>query len=91
MNLVDKCIAQAAIVEENICIGWILNTRQLLVKLIEHKYKAWIADLKEFIERISVNYNDFKSFIGKLENFIIIIITMGHFMNTLYVLGMKFC
>ena len=69
---IDKCIAEGAIAEERICIGWILNTRELLVKLPEHKCKAWITDLKFFIKRISVNHNDLKSLIGKLENVIII-------------------
>ena len=86
---IDKCIAEGAIAEERICIGWILNTRELLVKLPEHKCKAWITDLENFIKRISVNHNDLKSLIGKLENVIIITKMQGHFMNNLYALEMK--
>ena len=86
---IDKCIAEGAISEERICIGWILNTRKLLIKLPEHKCKAWITDLKTFIKRISVNHNDLKSLIGKLENVIIITKIQGHFMNNLYALEMK--
>ena len=44
---VDKCIEEGAIAEEMICIGCILNTRKLLVKLPEHKCKIWNADLKK--------------------------------------------
>ena len=86
---IDKCIAEGAIGEERICIGWILNTRKLLVKLPEHKCKAWITDLKNFIKRISVNHNDLKSLIGKLENVIIITKMQSHFMNNVYALEMK--
>ena len=86
---VDKCITEGAIVEKRICIGWILNTREWLVKLPEHKYKALITNLKKAIKRISVNYNDSKSLIGKLENVIIMIKMMGHFMNNLYALERK--
>ena len=87
-NMIEiyKCITEGAIVEERICIGWISNTRELLVKLPEHKCKAWITALITFIKRISVNHNDLKSLIGKLENVIIIIKIMGHFMNNLYAL-----
>ena len=90
-NMIEiyKCITEGAIVEERICIGWISNTRELLVKLPEHKCKAWITALITFIKRISVNHNDLKSLIGKLENMIIITKMRGHFMNNLYALEMK--
>ena len=64
-------------------------TRELLVKLPELKCKAGITDLNFLVKRISVNYIDLKSLIGKLENVIIIIKIMGHFMNNLYALEME--
>ena len=87
----DKCLAEGALSEERICLGWTLNSRELLVKLPLHKCKAWISDLEKFRERKSTNYDDLKSLIGKLENVIIMIKMMGHFMNNLYALEIKAC
>ena len=88
---VDKCFAEGASAEERICLGWTLNSRELLVKLPSHKCKAWIGDLEKFIRRSSTNYDNLKSLIGKLENVIIMVKMVGHFMNSMYALEMKAC
>ena len=36
----DKCEAEGAVAEKRICLGWLLNTRQLLVHLPSHKCTA---------------------------------------------------
>lgn len=36
----DKCLVEGALAEEKICLGWTLNSRELLVQLSIHKYKA---------------------------------------------------
>lgn len=87
----ETCLAEGALAELRICLGWALDTRRLLVVLPEHKCKAWINDLKKVIRRKTTNYCDLKSPIGKLENVIIMIKMMGHFMNNFYALELKSC
>ena len=47
--------------------------------------------MEKFISRSSTNYDNLKSLIGKLENVIIMVKMMGHFMNSMYALEMKAC
>lgn len=47
----DKCLAEVALTEERICLGWMLNSRELLVNLPIHKCKAWISDLENIIKK----------------------------------------
>ena len=85
----DKCRAEGAPSEIRTCLGWLIDTRKLLIKLPSHKCKAWINDLNTFINKKSISHDDLKSLIGKLENVIIIIKMMGHFMNNMYALEIK--
>ena len=50
MVALDKCEAEGAASEERICLGWLLNTRSLLVSLPSHKVKAWISQVETFIK-----------------------------------------
>ena len=85
----DKCETEGAIAEERICLGWNLNTRELLVKLPNHKFIAWTGDLDKLLTRKSISHADLLSLIGKLENVITVVKMMGHFMNNLYSLEEK--
>ena len=85
----DKCEAEGAIAEKRICLGWMLNTRQLLVQLPQHKCIAWIKDVDALIVHKSISHANLISLIGKLENVITMVKMMGHFMNNLYALKEK--
>ena len=39
----DKMIAEGSAEERKICLGWMLDTRRLLVSLPNHKTIAWTA------------------------------------------------
>lgn len=52
---VDKYLAEGYLAEERLCICWVLNTRELLVKLPERKCKAWANDLKKLIRRKGIS------------------------------------
>ena len=82
----DKCEAEGAIAERRICLGWKLNTRQLLVHLPTHKCVAWIGDIEMLITKKTISHPILHSIIGKLENVITIVKMMGHFMNNMYAL-----
>ena len=79
----DKCEAEGAISNENICLGWNLKTRSLLVELPIHKHIAWSGHVKNLIHRNAMSHADLLSLIRKLENVITIVKMMGHFMKNL--------
>ena len=85
----EKAIAEGAAEEIKTCLGLILDTRRLLVKLPHHKFTAWSSDLRKYIGRKTIGHADLKSLIGKLENVITVLKIMGHFMNNLYALEIK--
>ena len=85
----DKCEAEGALTERRICLGWMLDTRRLVVQLPKHKSIAWMGEVKALIVRKSISHADLASLIGKLENVITIVKMMGHFMNNLYALKDK--
>ena len=85
----EKGIAEGAAEELKTCLGWILDTRRLLVRLPHHKYIAWYSDLQKYIDRKTIGHADLKSLVGKLENVIIVLKIMGHFMNNIYALEIK--
>ena len=85
----DKCEAEGAIAEERICLGWILDTRRLEIRLPTHKFIAWSCDIDKLLNHKTISHKDLLSLIGKLEHVITVIKMMGHFMNNLYSLEEK--
>jgi hypothetical protein len=50
-------IAEGAPREEQIALGWMINTHLLLLKLLKDKYEAWILEVKSLrIHRITTTY-----------------------------------
>ena len=86
----DKCRAEGSLSEIRMCLGWLLDTRKLLIKLISRKCKAWINDLENIIKKRSTSHDDLKSLIGKLEKVIVIIKMMVHLMNNMNALEIKY-
>ena len=72
-----------------ITLGWELDSRRLLIKLPEHKHKAWSSQVESFISRKTTNVDDLRSVLGRLENIAIIIPTFGHFLNNIRQLEIK--
>ena len=68
-----KAIAEGAAEEMKTCLGLILDTRRLLVRLPHHKYIAWSSDLQKYIDRKTIGHADLKSLVGKLENVITVL------------------
>ena len=79
----DKNIAEGAPEEVKTILGWVLNTRELLIKLPQHKHKAWSAQLESFQSRKTANSKHLQSLLGRLEQIAIIIPMFGHFLNNI--------
>ena len=79
----DKNKAEGAPEERKICLGWLLDTRRLLVSLPSHKAKAWKSQIEDLLARKSVDEETLVSILGRLENIATIIPMMGHFLNNI--------
>ena len=77
----DKWQAKGEISEEPIYIGWIINTRKILIYMPIHKYISWRGDVYYFLGRISISHKDLMSLIVELENSVTIVKMMGRFIH----------
>lgn len=78
---VPKLIAEGAPVEEQIVLGWTLDTHPLLLKLPGDKYDAWIRDLRELRTHQVINYKGIKALVGKLNHIVLLIPLAHHFLT----------
>ena len=81
--------AEGAPEEIKICLGWQLNTRTLLIRLLLHKYIAWDSQLLQIIKAKTVGYKTIESIMGRLENVAIIVAMLGHFLNNIWSIQIK--
>ena len=79
----DKNEAEGGPEEAKICLGWILDTRRLLVILPDHKATAWLKQTHSVIDQKSSNNKQLSSLLGRLEHIAIIIPMFAHFLNNL--------
>ena len=80
---IDKTNAEGAPSEEKICLGLLLDTRRLLVKLPFHKAVAWTSQINSVLSSKSVGSKKLQSVMGRLENIAMIIPMLGHFLNNI--------
>ena len=66
-----------------ICLGWIVDTRRLLMSLPEHKYIAWSKEAEGTLKAKQISGSALCSLLGRLEIITIIIVSMGHFLNNI--------
>ena len=76
-----KLIAEGGPAEEQIVLGWTLNTRLLLVILPFDKFEAWSRDLQEIIDTRKGTFGQLESTIGRLNHAAYIIPLSRHFLN----------
>ena len=85
----DKNDAEGAPEESKICLGWLLDTRKLLVSLPFHKATAWSNQIENMMLQKSVSEKLLASVLGRLENIATIMPMMGHFFNNIRFLQTK--
>ena len=85
----DKNEAEGAPEEQKIVLGWMIDTRRLIISLPHHKFVAWSTQLASFITRNTTNATDIQSLLGRLENVAIVIPMFGHFLNNIRHLEIK--
>jgi hypothetical protein len=78
-----KLIAEGAPREEQVVLGWLLDTHLLLIKLPVDKYDAWILEVRSLrIHRVTT-YADIDSLVGKLNHVAFLIPLARHFLTRL--------
>ena len=79
----DKNEAEGGPEERKICLGWLLDTRRLLVILPSHKFVAWTLQTNAMIKQKTANNADLSSLLGRLEHVAIVIPMFAHFLNNI--------
>jgi hypothetical protein len=78
-----KLEAEGTPAEEQIVLGWLLDTRRLLILLPFDKYEAWSSDLQTILLDKRVTYGELESTLGRLNHVGYIIPLARHFLNKL--------
>jgi hypothetical protein len=78
-----KLIAEGAPAEDQIVLGWTLNTRALMVILPADKFEAWSFDLRSIIATKRGTYGELESMLGRLNHVAYIIPLARHFLGRL--------
>jgi hypothetical protein len=81
---VPKLIAEGTPSKEQIVLGWLLNTRLLLILLPLDKFEAWSSDIQAILLTIRTTYSKLESTLGRLNHVGWYIISLAcHFLNRL--------
>jgi hypothetical protein len=70
--------------ETKIILGWLLNTRSLLISLPDDKHKRWTIDINKLISTTRVRHKIIETTIGRLNHVAGIYRPMRHFLGHLY-------
>jgi hypothetical protein len=74
-----KLLAEGAPAEQQIVLGWLLDTRRLLISLPDDKYAAWLETIEQIIKNKGCLKEDFDSLEGQLNHAAYVIPLAQHF------------
>jgi hypothetical protein len=78
-----KIIAESLFEEVKATLGWLLDTRRLLISLTIEKYSAWAAAIIFILITKSCGYDDLETLVGRLNHICFVIPVAQHFMSRL--------
>ena len=78
---ISKLLAEAALEERKVLLGWVLDTQVLTVSLPEEKCITWTSLICKVINRGTSNHDKLDSTIGRLMHVSVVIPYMKHFMS----------
>ena len=81
MVSLSKLAAEAALEELKMLLGWIIDSRRLLVKLPDHKHIAWQRDLQRLVQTKKATYKELDSIIGRLVHVSTVLQPILHFIS----------
>jgi hypothetical protein len=68
MLALSKLAAEGGLREEHHILGWLINTRSLLIKLPPDKHTAWSLEINNVIAKQSIKHGELESLLGRLVN-----------------------
>jgi hypothetical protein len=72
-------ITEGTPAEEQIILGWTIETRRLIVRLPGNKFIAWSVDIAEILRTETVTFGDLESCVGRLNHAAYVIPLSRHF------------
>ena len=75
----SKLKAEAALTELLIMLGWLLNTRQLLIQLPDHKWSVWRKTLVDMIKKGKTTFDEMETVVGRLTHLVVVLQYVLHF------------
>jgi hypothetical protein len=70
--------------ESKIILGWLVNTRSLVIKLPQDKHQKWTNDISTILSQPRVNKKQLESIIGRLKHTSTITPLLRHFLSRLH-------
>jgi hypothetical protein len=83
MEARNKLEAEAGLEEQKTILGWLVDTRRLLLSLPNNKFVTWTAILIKVLEQGTTTAKEMESIIGHLGHLGMAIHTVYHFMSRL--------
>ena len=83
MEARNKLQAEAGLEEQKTVLGWLIDTRRLLVKLPNNKFVAWTNIIKEVMRNGTMTAKKMESIIGQLVHLGMAIPFVYHFLSRL--------
>jgi hypothetical protein len=83
MAALNKLISEAGLTEQKVNLGWLFDTRRLLISLPDNKKIAWVREIDEMLELGKASAKRLEKNIGRYINVAQIIPAIYHFLNRL--------
>lgn len=81
-----KITAEGRLEERKVILGWLIDTRRLIIQLPEHKYKAWTNSIDEMIEAKSTTHKAIQTLLGRLTHLSVVMQQILHFLSRIRLL-----
>jgi hypothetical protein len=78
-----KQAAEGTLAELQIMLGWLLDTRRLLLSLPDNKFRAWSQDIQTVIDSGVVTTQDLETIVGRLNHASHVLPLARHFLPRL--------
>ena len=81
MVSITKLVAELGMSEQKIILGWMYDSRRLLISLPREKYLAWSHQIRDLLKRKRSNHNELKTLVGRLDHAAGVMPLARHFME----------
>jgi len=76
-----KMNAEGRLREHMIFLGWRIDSREFVISLPDEKVRAWTSSINNTLTKLTINFEDSQTLVGRLNHVGYIIPTARHFLN----------